>query len=340
MKKHLDHDRFMYVVMVAILIVTLTVMVGFNLFLDHETGDSTEFSDHAVQYTYHVAMISMDSSDVFWKSLYKGAEKEGVKHNIYPENFGANLNEDYSVEELMQMAVASKVDGIVIETDETEEMHELIEAASGAHIPVVTLMKDDPESQRISYVGANTYTLGEIYGEEVADAVEKDTAKAVILVPENEKETSPNYIYSGISETITGTSRNIEVSTVRTGKDKEFVSEETIRNLLLDEEKRPDVLVCLSATDTISAYQCVRDYNLVGQVKIIGYYISSEILEGIQNGVIESTVLVDAEEAGILCMEAMSEYLSQHYTNEYFPVPVELITQENVASYMKQEGGE
>lgn len=340
MKKLPGHNRFMYVVMLVTVAVTLSVMIGFNLFLDKETGGNTDLSDSAARFTYHVAMICTDSSDVFWKSLYQGALKEGAKNDIYPENFGANLNEDYTAEELMQMAIASKVDGIIVESGGTEEMQELIEEASAENIPVITLMKDEPESRRISYVGANTYTLGEIYGAEVMDAVEGDYAKAAVLVPVNGEETSPNYIYSGISETIAGTSRNIEVSTVRTGEDKEFVSEETIRNLLLDEKKRPDVLVCLSATDTISAYQCVRDYNMVGQVKIIGYYISAEILEGIQNGVIESTVLVDAGEAGTLSMQAMAEYLMQHYTNEYFPVTVELITKDNVASYLKQEGGE
>ena len=33
--------------------------------------------------------------------------------------------------------------------------------------------------------------------------------------------------YSGITEAIAGTSRDIEVFTVRTGEDREFVSEET-----------------------------------------------------------------------------------------------------------------
>ena len=113
-----------------------------------------------------------------------------------------------------------------------------------------------------------------------------------------------------------------------------------MRGILLDEENRPDVLVCLNVVDTISAYQCVRDYNLVGKVKIIGYYSSPEILEGIQKGVIQSTIMVNAQEAGRLCMEAMEEYLSQRYTSEYFPVSVELINEKNVDAYIQEESGE
>lgn len=154
-----------------------------------------------------------------------------------------------------------------------------------------------------------------MYGE----AVPADGSSVAVLVPANEDNMNPSYVYSGISSAIAEASKNIDVFTVRTGEDRDFVSEETVRNLLLDEEKRPDVLVCLSAVDTISAYQCVRDYNLVGQVKIIGTYVSTEILEGIGNGVIQSTIVVDAREAGQRCMQAMSEYMAQRYTNEYFP---------------------
>ena len=61
------------------------------------------------------------------------------------------------------------------------------------------------------------------------------------------------------------------------------------------------------------------------------------ILEGIRNGVIKSTVVVDAREAGRLCMKAMEEYMAQRYTNEYFPVTVELIDGSNVDAF---ESGE
>lgn len=161
--------------------------------------------------------------------------------------------------------------------------------------------------------------MGEMYGREVLEAVPADGSSVAVLVPANEDNMNPSYVYSGISSAIAEASKNIDVFAVRTGEDRDFVSEETVRNLLLDEEKRPDVLVCLSAVDTISAYQCVRDYNLVGQVKIIGTYVSTEILEGIGNGVIQSTIVVDAREAGQRCMQAMSEYMAQRYTNEYFP---------------------
>ncbi len=339
MKRFIDNNRFMYVVMAATVLLVLSIMLGFSMLLDQDRDGETDGGEEG-SYSYHVAMVSGDPSDVFWESLYGEARTAGAGAGIYVEDFGALLNEDYTSGELMRMAIDSRVDGIVIEADDSEDIEEMIAQAEKEGIPVVTLMEDMPESGRVSYVGANDYTLGEMYGREVLKAVEGDSARAAVLVPVNEEETSPSFIYTGVSEAIARASADISVSTVRTGEDREFVSEERVRGLLLDEEDRPDVLVCLSVVDTISAYQCVRDYNLVGKVKIIGYYSSPEILEGIQKGIIQSTVMVDAKEAGRLSMEAMEEYLSQRYTSEYFPVSVELINEENVQDFIQEESGE
>lgn len=338
MKKFTDKKR--RICMGAGIAAALGIGMAVSFFREQAVeGPSRETSDSRT-FTYHVAMIGEDSSDVFWKSLYESARQAGMETDIYFQDFGAGLNEDCTSEELLEMAAASKVDGIVVESDETEETDQLIEKAVQANIPVITLMKDMPESDRISYVGASSFALGEMYGREIMKAAEKDGMRAIVLIPANESQNLPNYIYSGITQTIADASRDIQLSTVRTGEDSEFASEETIRDLLLDEERRPDVLVCQSTTDTMSAYQCVREYNLVGKVKIIGYYMSPEILEGIQAGVIQSVIVVDAREAGELCVKAMNEYLFQRYTSEYFPVTVGLINKENVGDYIDSESGE
>ena len=180
MKKWMDNNRVMYAVMLVIVALIVAVLVGFNLYLDRRASGEEGGKAEDVSYVYHVAMISGDASDVFWESMYGEAVLAGAEAQepMYPENFGADLSEPYTAEELMRMAVAAKVDGIVVEADMTEEMTSLIGEASRANIPVITLMEDAPESDRVSYVGANSYTLGEMYGEEVLEAAPQESPQA------------------------------------------------------------------------------------------------------------------------------------------------------------------
>lgn len=327
-----NKTKIVYAIVILVVVVIVTGMMTVNIILNEKLSAKKEERGGNTIYKYHVAMIGRNPSDVFWHSVYKGAKEQGIKENVFVENFGAELSNEYSVEERMKMAVAANVDGIIVETQKNDEMKQLIEAAERKGIPVILMGNDLAGSSRKSFVSANDYTLGEMYGQEVLDAVknQSDTANVSILVRQSSESSVPNLIYSGINETVITADAELELSPVMINENGEFESEETIRNLLLGRDKRPDVMVCLNAADTISAYQCVRDYNLVGQVTVIGFYTSSEILEGIERGVIKSTVVINAKEMGSLSAKAMYEYLTKEYVSEYIQVPSELITKETL----------
>ena len=112
--------------------------------------------------------------------------------------------------------------------------------------------------------------------------------------------------------------------------------EESIRNIFI-EEGLPDVVICLDELSTSCVYQAVVDYNIVGQIDIIGYYDSETILKAIERNVVRATISIDTEEMGQYCVEALEECRSGGYVSEYFSVGTNLITIQNVREYL---GGE
>lgn len=301
-------------------------------------GEDMQVDDTA--YQYHIAMICSNPDNSFFQSVYAGAQEEGKKKGCYVENFGVNLNQEYSVEELIAMAVAARVDGILVEAGSGGQMKEVIDDAAAKGIPVITLLGDAPKSSRISFAGGNNYAIGEMYGEQVLSEAGKFAGKQEVSVKvlgnSGNENSAQNLIISGIRDTVKD-ARTIDLSEASILDNGKFESEETVRDLILKGEQ-PDILVCLSETDTISAYQCVVDYNMVGKISIIGYYSSPEILEQIQKGIITSTVSINAEEMGRRAMDGMGEYLTEKYVNGYLSVGAELITNDNVHEYIKEEG--
>lgn len=324
----------------AMTIVIFLVMVLVNGLLNKgiHVGDDMQADD--IAYQYHIAMICSNPDNSFFQSVYTGAQEEGKEKGCYVENFGMNLNQEYSVEELTAMAVAAKVDGILVEAGGGDRMKDVIDDAAAKGIPVITLLSDAPKSSRISFAGGNNYAIGEIYGEQVLSEVKKFSGKKKVSVKvlgnSGNEDSAQNLIISGIRDTMKD-ARMIELSEASVLDNGKFESEETVRDLILKGEQ-PDILVCLSETDTISAYQCVVDYNMVGKISIIGYYSSAEILEQIKKGIISSTVSINAEEMGRLAMDGMHEYLTEEYVNGYLSVGAELITNANVQEHIKEEG--
>lgn len=338
--KNLQKRKHEIVMFLIVGIMILAFLIGVNLFeINSKTLGKTQKNSKVFE--KHIAMINVNSSEEFWVSVYKSAKEEGEEKGIYVENFGDKLIEDFTTAELMEMAIAAKVDGIIVKPDESEALGEMIQKAEKEKIPVITLLEDVRNSGRLSFVSGNDYAMGEMYGNQIVEAVEEESSdtnekiRVGVLVNSNDENSEPNLIYSAIRETTSAVKNKIELSAIMIDNSTQFQSEETVRDLLLSVEP-PDLLVCLNTEDTISAYQSIIEYNRVGETSVIGYYTSKDTLEGIQEGIVISSVLIDAKKVGETAVAGMYQYWEEGYVNEYLTVSPVLITKENVNEYTNE----
>ena len=340
--KNILEKKNRVIIITVICIAFLSILIGVSMLLENmlDIREKTKVNDTI--YEKHVAMISGEPTEEFWLSIYNSAREEGKKQGIYIENFGERLVKEYTTEELVEMAIAARVDGIILKADGGDDLAEEIRKAAKEKIPVMTILTDVPNSERISFVSGSDYATGEMYGNLIIEEVQKKREqedrqiRVTVLVDSDSENATPNLIYSGIHEKIASLGEKIMLSAKIIDNSGKFESEETVRDLILDQEP-PDIIVCLSAVDTISTYQSIIDYNRVGQISIIGYYSSEDTLEGIQKGIIQSSVLINAQDLGETAADGMSEYLEEEYVSEYLTVTPTLIEKSNVENYMKKD---
>lgn len=322
-----------------------SIAVGFIIILIGMTYYKYTISDLGIadinnyqNYKYHYALVSEEADAPFWEAIYQGALEKGKEQEVYVEKIGSNLSITYSLNDLMKIAIASKVDGIIIEPNGEASITELINEAEEAKIPVITVLKDDRQSNRKSFVGINSYSQGQAYGKQIQEVVDTGKHKITVLLNSGSNDASQIFIYSSITEAVRDKNVEVEAATVNT--QSTFGSEEDIRNIIMDTKNPPEVLVCLTAIDTLCAYQAVVDYNKVGDIDIIGYYDSDLILTAIEKNIIHSTMTIDAKKMGELCVEALTEYRETERVSDYFSVDISVINAENVEDYIKQRSVE
>ena len=78
------------------------------------------------------------------------------------------------------------------------------------------------------------------------------------------------------------------------------------------------------------------DYNKVGELQLLGYYKSDQILEAVTKGNIPVTLVIDTEQMGRYCVQALEEYLQEGHANSYYSVDLQFVTKENVGQLMKR----
>lgn len=332
--------------------VVITLIAGSFYFRFYRAGITRRAEGN--EYDQYYVMITDNYKSDFWQSVYRSALETAKEHGIYVDLLGENLSGDYSCEELMRMAIASKVDGIIVYASEAVSMTNLIDEAVKNGIPVVTLYGDSTHSDRLSFVGVGGYSVGKLYGKQIVNII-KDNRRQELLESEtigdrtqiqiavlanaDTLDAGQNIIISSMQDTIrqeNATDSEFEVSIVTVDNTNAFAVEESIRDIFMQEEV-PDVIVALNELNTVCAYQAVVDYNMVGDVNVLGYYDSEEIIKAIDRGVIYATVAIDTDQLGTYSVQALMDYYEFGNTSEYYTADITLINKENVGDFKKKE---
>ncbi len=349
MKKIKKQNLFAITTFSLLGLMILVTLSGVGIYrLQMATIDSAEEEEAYMVYDKYFALITSDDKADFWQDVYTGASQSGEEIGDYVEIFAQDTGVEYTLEERMDIAIASNVDGIIVEGEDSALLKEKIEKAYNNNIPVVVVSGDVTDSERISFVGVSRYELGQTYGkqtcelanlilEERRESGDKRTDLKVMVLISKEEDSGQDLLVSGIREEIAKSyilSNRIELQTYPVDDFGSFAAEESIRDIFMGKEDAPDILICLSEIYTTCAYQAVIDYNKVGVTNIIGYYDSETILHGIDKEIIYSTVSMDAEQMGHYSATALSEYLDMGYASEYFTVDTYVVNKNNVNKYL------
>ena len=285
------------------------------------------------EYPRLYAFIAEDPDSQLSNRIYREISEYAAEKECYVEMTGQNLSTSYSKADRLNIAISSKVDGIILEGDDSEETAMLIDKATANGIPVVTVLSDCEGSARKSFVGLNNYSLGSEYGSELVAIGEKNKKSPlnVLILLDGDDGNSDDIIHLAIQEFVTG--RLITLSSAVVDTSTPFSSEEGVMSVIDSLESIPDVIICLNDRTTESAIQCIVEKNLVGKTTILGYYDSETIRKAIDKGSVYATFAIETKTVARQCINALNEYNNTGFVSQYNPANYILINRGNLDSY-------
>ncbi|MCD7736841.1 MAG: substrate-binding domain-containing protein [Lachnospiraceae bacterium] len=304
--------------------------------------DALDLPDTAAADVYdrHYVLIPDGENSVLWQAIYASADQEANANGAYLELLDQDAGSAYTTADYLRILIASKVDGIILKPDGTDEVRGLIDEAVEDGIPVVTVLEDDSDSQRISYVGLNSYQLADTYTELVLSLLDGESGEIMVLLDSESVNPIQTLAAAQLTKYIEqqkAAAQDISVSLYYLESSTDFDYDEGIRELFVEYSPLPDILICMDEVLTECAYQALIDYNEVGSIDIIGFYYSDQILDAVEKGIIPVTLVVDADEVGAYSTHALDEYHTLNHTSSYSSVELSLITQDNVAEYLSDD---
>lgn len=339
MKKRLKNRKIVLVLSIFMLI-CMGTLIGIVFQYKRLMKKQTQEFNSAFQeeYKYHCAFISESYEDPFWESIYEGAKEEGEKNNIYVENYGKKLSLNYTINERIRMAIAADVDAIILEGTNEVSTTDLINKAIDKDIVVVTVYEDQVESRRRSFIGINKFMMGYNLASKAYECLNNDKEEIVVLYEDSNNKNQENIVLnSGIKKFLNDHGSEVKLKAQIIDNSATYNTEEEIRELLRNTSKRPRVLICTNLIQTQCAYQTIVDLNCVGEVRILGFYSTQSILEAVQNGVVEATLMVDTYQMGQKAVENISEFLEVGYVSDYVAVDTSIINQKIATKILRED---
>lgn len=325
-------NRETALILLGIFIVGFFVFFTNNFYKGVWEKSGLEEAEESRVYESQYEMIVGSGKNEFWQAVYASAKKAAENHNAYLEFHASDMGTGYDEIDYMEISIAAGADGIILEFNGEEALKKEIDKAEAAGIPVITIMNDAPDSKRQSFVGVNDYQMGQAYGEQVAALLDEKTETALILLDSEKGDFEKSQIYSQISNVVMEqeNGENVKIQAQNLMPENKFDIEEAIRTIFQSPEGPPQILVCMDEVTTECAYQAMIDFNMVGEVKIIGYYVSDTIREAVNKGLIPVTCTLDTEKMGKDCIEGLWEYKQEGRVNSYYNVELEFVSKNEI----------
>ena len=259
---------------------------------------------------YHLVVILPDTDDSFFRGLLEGAQESAsvvdaaVQVFRYPNSF------PLEAERYFEIALRSKVDGLIMFTPRSDQVAERVRKAALAGVAFVPVGTDPPPGASMGFIGSSSLQQGFEGGRRICAELGASARIGVILPASEAVAPQEEPLYRGVLSALR-TYPNAQIVAVARARPGILSGEETASAML---RGHPEVnaLFCSSSRETMGAAQVVIDTNRVGRVLIIGADETPEIQRYIDKGVIAASIVRDSRRIGqeaVLSFSRLKEHL-------------------------------
>ncbi|MBM6616175.1 sugar ABC transporter substrate-binding protein [Bacillus suaedaesalsae] len=256
---------------------------------------------------YRLVLITQELETPFWDLVGLGAreqaEKEGVSFEVWG-SYGKNQEEFLKK---IDIAIHSKVDGIIVQGSDTDEFINLTKVKAAFYgIPIITVANDVPieKSLRRTYVGSDQYSAGKMIAQQLVS--DMGEAGKVVLLGDSNQEFYQKQRLQGIQEILKKYS-NIDTVYAETEDTREQVIV-TTRDLL-NRTPDADAFIAINANNTGAMIQEISKRSQIEPYFIYSFDDGPESLSLLSQGKLDGMIEQSPERMGQISVSLTMKWL-------------------------------
>jgi simple sugar transport system substrate-binding protein len=270
------------------------------------------------QRPYRIVVITHgQASDPFWSVVKRGVDQAAADMRVTVEYQAPATFDMVAMSQLIDAAVASKPNGLVVSVPDADALSKSIEGAIAAGIPVISINSGSDVASKLgvlAHIGQTEYEAGFGGGERMA----ADGAKNALCVNQEVGNAGLDLRCQGFTDAMTKAGGKVTVLAVDladpTGSQNKITA-------ALTADATIDSVLTLGPTGAAPALASLKELGKLGQIKLATFDLSPEVLEAVKNG--EMLFAIDQQQytQGYLAVVYMTLYLENLNTPGNLLVP-------------------
>jgi simple sugar transport system substrate-binding protein len=259
------------------------------------------------QRPYRIVVVTHgQAADPFWSVVKKGIDQAGIDMRVKTEYQAPDKFDMVAMSQLIDAAVASKPDGLVVSLPDVTALGPSVKKAIAAGIPVISINSGYPDAFKLgvlAHIGQTEYDAGVGGGQRMADA----GAKNALCVNQEVGNVGLDQRCQGFTDAMTKAGGKVKVLAVDlndpTGASGKIAA-------ALQADSSIDSILTLGPTGAAPALKALTDGKLLGKIKLATFDLSPDVLAAIQAGNILFAIDQQQYTQGYLSIVYMTLYLS------------------------------
>jgi ribose transport system substrate-binding protein len=278
------------------------------------------------------ALVNINQQALFFNQINEGAQKAADAAGAKLVIFNAN-NVPSAQNDAIENYITQKVDGIILVAIDVNGVKPAITAAKAAGIPVVAIDAQIPDGDNIAFIGVDNTRAGGDIGKFYADYVKSEmggTAKIGIVGALNSF--IQNQRLDGFKKAVTDSGQKITFLDTVDGQNVQETALSASENLMT---ANPDMTTLYATGEPalLGAVSAVTSQGRTGDVKVFGWDLTKQAVQGIDDGWVTAVVQQDPAGEGKAAVEALSKLKKGEKVEPIINIPVTIVTKKNVDQY-------
>ncbi|MER8460329.1 substrate-binding domain-containing protein [Mesorhizobium sp. M0915] len=278
------------------------------------------------------ALVNINQQALFFNQINEGAQKAADAAGAKLVIFNAN-NVPSAQNDAIENYITQKVDGIILVAIDVNGVKPAITAAKAAGIPVIAIDAQIPDGDNISFIGVDNTKAGEDIGKFYADYVKTEMGgKAKIGIVGALNSFIQNQRLDGFKKAVTESGQAVTFLDTVDGQNVQETALSASENLMT---ANPDMnsLYATGEPALLGAVSAVTSQGRTGDVKVFGWDLTKQAVQGIDDGWVVAVVQQDPAGEGKAAVEALGKLKKGEKIDPIINIPVTIVTNKNVDQY-------